>query len=164
MAGVKGRSGPRTKPKAIKELAGTLRPDRVNPDEPSPTALDKVPPCPRHIKGEARKQWRRTAKVLVATGVLTQGDLPALEMFCTLYARWKDAQGKLDEFGVMLRNKDGWFEPSPYLRVVEDCLKQMRGYMVEFGITPSSRSRVSVIRRKSAGDGFDELFFGTGKN
>ena len=164
MPGVKGKSGRKPKPRVVKELAGTLRPDRLNPDEPMPVALDKVPACPRHITGEARKQWRRTAKVLVATGVLTAGDLPALEMFCTLYARWRDAQAKLDASNVMLRNADGVFYQNPYLRIADDCLKQMRGYMVEFGITPSSRSRVSVVRKKPAADGIDEYFFGTGRN
>jgi P27 family predicted phage terminase small subunit len=99
--------------------------------------------------GEGKKAWVRVGRVLLDMGVLTGADLHALEAYCTVYARWKDAEAHLQQNGVMLSNAGKLF-PSPYLKIAEDNSKAMRAWMTEFGITPSSRSRVSVERKKSA--------------
>ena len=80
-------------------------------------------------------------------GVLTEADLHGLEAYCLVYARWQDAEKQLQTHGVML-TKDGRFFASPYLKIVEDSSKQMRAWMIEFGITPSSRSRVKVEKNE----------------
>lgn len=147
MAGVKGKSGRKAKPKALKELAGTFRADQHNPNEPTLPVLRKAPRCPSHLKGETRKTWQRVGRLLANMGVLTAADLDALEAYCVVFARWQNAEVNLVTYGVML-TKDGIFFPSPYLRIAEDCLKQMRAWMNEFGITPSSRSRVKVEKRE----------------
>ena len=156
MSGKQGKSGRKPKPTAIKELAGTLRPDRANPNEPTPEPFEKAPRCPTHITGEARKTWRKMARLLTGMGVLTGADLHALEAYCTIYARWSDAESQLRTYGVMMSRDDQLF-PSPYLRIAEDSLKQMRAWMNEFGITPSSRSRVKVEKKAPPSD-LDEWF------
>ena len=149
MSGVKGKSGPRYKPTQSKQLAGTLRPDRVNPNEPVGPVLDKMPPCPSHLKGEARKTWSKVGRALIDMGVLTWVDLHGLAAYCVVHARWKEVETQLQTYGVML-SKDGSLFPSPYLKIAEDCLKQMRAWMTEFGITPSSRSRVTAQKKEPA--------------
>jgi P27 family predicted phage terminase small subunit len=161
MPGVKGKSGPKHKPTILKELAGTMRDDRRNVNEPDLPALDRVPRCPAHLQGEARKAWRQVAKWLTDMRVLTEPDTHALEVYCDIYARWVHATEQLRTFGVML-SKDGNLFPSPYLRIVETCSQQMRQWMGEFGITPSSRSRVKA--EKPANDDNLEDWFGIHKN
>ena len=41
---------------------------------------------------------------------------------------------------------------SPYVKIAEDSLKQLRAWMNEFGITPSSRSRVKVEKKAPVAD------------
>jgi hypothetical protein len=43
---------------------------------------------------------------------------------------------------------------SPYLCIAEQSLETMRKFMVEFGLTPSSRSRIRIPDNTS---GFDEF-------
>lgn len=172
MPGVKGRSGGHNrKPTRLKELAGTLRPDRANPDEPTPEILVKAPPCPTHIVGDARKEWRKRSRILVEMGVLSRADLVALEVYCTIYARWLAAQARLDQYGMVIGHQpkldsdgnvvqEAWFEPSPFLRIVDESVKQMRVYLSEFGMTPSSRGRVKAVKPPVSGDGIDEYLFG----
>ena len=66
-------------------------------------------------------------------------------------ARWYEAEAKLKEYGVMLAHAGNLY-PSPYVRIARNSAKEMRAWMIEFGVTQSSRSRVSVakvqIRRK----------------
>lgn len=165
MAGYPGKQGPKHKPTAVKRLQGTYRPDRANPREPSIQALETLPRCPAHLIGEARRTWGTMGRQLINMGILSHADLPALEAYCTIYARWKDAQAKLDEFGVVMKGPDGWFKQSPYLAIVDNCLKHMRSFMGEFGITPSSRGRVSTIQDAvKEVDPFEELLSGDRRN
>ena len=157
MSGVKGKSGPRYKPTQAKRLAGTLRADRVNSNEPVGPVLGKMPRCPSHLNGEARKTWSRVGRALIDTGVLTGVDLQGLEAYCVVYARWQDVETQLKLYGVML-SQDGRLFPSPYLKIAEDCLKQMRAWMTEFGITPSSRSRVTAQKKEPSNPGGEDWF------
>jgi P27 family predicted phage terminase small subunit len=151
--------GAKAKPTRLKLLAGTYRADRANPDEPTPAVLEKLPSCPSHITGEARKAWRNMGRKLLAMGVLTDVDLPALEAYCTVYARWREAETKLTETGLVIY-KDGWIQQSPYMGIVNECLRQLRAYMAEFGITPSSRVRVKAVHKGPDQDSPDTYFFG----
>ena len=163
MAGVKGRSGGKAKPRAAKELAGTFRKDRHNLNEPTLPVYEKAPGPPTHLTGDARKAWHRVAEILTTMGVLTEADLQALEAYCVVVARWQDAEAQLKQYGVML-TKGGSLFPSPYLRIAEDCLKQMRAWMNEFGITPSSRSRVKVEKKEPVTPGGRDWFGDASRN
>ena len=44
---------------------------------------------------------------------------------------------------------------SPYLTVADQALESMRKFMVEFGLTPSARSRIRVPEGGDAADEFD---------
>ena len=101
--------------------------------------------------------------MLLDMGVLTAADLDALEAYVVVHTRWRDAETQLGIYGVML-TRDGQLFPSPYLRIAEDCLKQMRAWMNEFGITPSSRSRVKVEKREPAKLGDNEDWFNERRN
>jgi P27 family predicted phage terminase small subunit len=147
MAGNK-QSGRKPKPKVLKELAGTFRADQHNADSPEVAAYATPPRVPKHITDDRVKaEWRKTAKLLTFMGVLTEADLGALEVYCTVSARWRHAEEQLQRYGVMLVGDNQTFRTSPYLRIAEDALKNMRQWMNEFGITPASRTRVSANKR-----------------
>ena len=116
MSGVKGRSGGHNrKPTAIKALDGTLKPSRVNPNEPTSPALEKVPRCPGHLKGEARRAWRSVGQKLTDMGVLTEVDLHALEAYCVVFARWREAETHLEGDDALMTLGGGGdrFSPGP---------------------------------------------------
>ena len=46
---------------------------------------------------------------------------------------------------------------SPYLTVADQALETMRKLMVEFGLTPSSRSRIRVPDQGDAASEFEEF-------
>lgn len=134
-------------PVEAKKQRGTFRPGRENPNAPEPEVLAKTPPCPAHLQGEARKEWRKIARFLVGVQVLSVGDLDALAAYCSHFQIWLDAKAKVAQAGAVILNpKTQWFEISPYLKVADDASTQMRRFMVEFGMTPASRSRVSAAK------------------
>ena len=76
-------AGRKPKPTALKLIQGTYRSDRANLNEPKPKA--GIPPCPKFLRGDARKQYRKTAKKLLKIGLMTELDDMALSMLYQAY-------------------------------------------------------------------------------
>jgi P27 family predicted phage terminase small subunit len=105
----------------------------------------RLPVCPPHLQGEARKEWRRLGKKLVACGLLTEIDGTALALYCQAWARWTEAEANLLRYGTVIKAPSGYPMASPYLSIANTAMTQMTRLLVEFGMTPSSRSRVAVV-------------------
>lgn len=144
------------KPSKLKELAGNPGKRALNKAEPKPTV--KRPPCPKHLQGEARREWNRITKQLLAMGVLTEVDRAALAAYCQCWARWVEAEDAMREpgFRMITTTDNGYPVVSPWLNVANAAMKQMLRFLTEFGMTPSSRSRVTVEKEQEA-DPFEEF-------
>ena len=105
----------------------------------------RLPVCPPHLQGEARKEWRRIGRKLLACGLLTEIDGAALALYCQAWARWIEAEGNLVRYGTVIKAPSGYPIASPYLSIANTAMAQMTRLLVEFGMTPSSRSRVAVV-------------------
>jgi len=130
------------KPTAIKIAEGNPGKRRLNEREPQPDA--GLPECPDHLDAEARNEWGRIGRALSELGLLTKVDRAALAAYCQLWSRWVDAEIKVRENGMVVTTAQGNLIQNPYLGVCNTCLKLLRQYLVEFGLTPSSRCRLSV--------------------
>ncbi len=104
----------------------------------------RLPPCPPHLQGEARKEWQRTGRKLLACGLVTEIDTAALALFCQSWARWVEAEANLSRFGVVIKSPSGFPIQSPYLAIANKAMEQMTRLLTEFGMSPSSRARVTV--------------------
>ena len=127
-------------PTHLKVVRGTLRKDRANRNEPQ--GAPAIPTCPRHLGEEAKREWRRVSKELRAMGLLTKVDRAALALYCDAWGRWVDALEALRRYGVMVKSPSGFPMQSPYLAVANKAMEQMRLLLGEFGMSPSSRTRV----------------------
>ena len=132
--------GAKPKPTRLKVLAGTQRADRMNKNEPNPKV--EIPRCPSHLSDEAKREWRRVAKDLAVVGLLTRIDRAALAAYCQAWGRWVEAEEALRKHGVMVKSPNGYPMQSPYLAVANKAMEQMRALLAEFGMSPSSRTRV----------------------
>lgn len=120
-------AGRRRNSKSKNQLVGQTRPCRNKGLE---TVVEfpiasKVPTSPDWLNEEGKKLWKEVAPVLFAQKILTQADVYALTHLCNLH-------------GVTI---DG------YKRRVQPTaadLAQLRLYFAEFGMTPSSRSKVTA--------------------
>lgn len=133
--------GRKPKPTALKVLAGNPGKRRL-PTEPELSRA--IPRCPKHLDGEARREWRRVAGELYEAGLLTRVDRAALAAYCQAWARWVEAEGKVRELGAVVKTTNGGLMQNTWLGVANRALDEMRRFMVEFGMTPSSRARVKV--------------------
>ena len=149
------RDGPPPQPTALRILRGNPSKRPLPKNEAQPR--NGIPPCPRHIQGEARKEWRRTSRELAACGLLTSVDRAALAAYCQAWARWVQAEDVLRKAGVLVKTPNGMLVQSPILAVANRAMDQMRAFLVEFGMTPAARTRIQVQAPKEEGDPLDQL-------
>lgn len=108
----------------------------------------KIPPPPRHLSKHARDEWRRKAPDLVRLGLLRVLDGTAFEARCELYSTWRSCREVIAKHGMTYEG-NGIIRQRPEVRLAQDCLRQMRQFDSEFGLTPAARARV----RHVVGDG-----------
>lgn len=114
---------------------------------PSPPAsLDKV----------AAAEWRRLAKELHTLGLLTSVDRGAFAGYCQSWSNWLGALKEIETGGAVVKSPTGYPIQSPWISIANSALKQMRSFLVEFGMTPSSRSRIKT-GEKPVADPLDEF-------
>lgn len=150
--------GRKPKPTRLKLITGNPGCRPLPALEPQPRTV--LPNAPRHLGDLASAEWRRMAKVLHRLGVLTETDLAGLEAYCVAYGRWREAEAKVRELGQVVERKDGKTLRSPWLQAANEAMKLMARLMVEFGLTPSSRTKVSRIEDGGGADSLDEFLDG----
>lgn len=66
------------------------------------------------------------------------------------------AEEQVKKFGAIVKSPEKGFPmKSPYLCIADQAMEMMRKFMVEFGLTPSSRSRIRVPEEMQAKDEFE---------
>ena len=152
--------GRKPRPTNIKRLEG-VRTDRINENEPEP-GPGKVT-CPSFLSKKAKAEWRRIAPELTRLGLLTPVDRAAFAAYCQTYGRWVEVETLLLNKGVLVKGAKGQIITSPLLWISTSAMKQMLKFGVEFGLTPSSRSRL-VGTAPGERDPLDELLRTTRNN
>lgn len=142
-------AGRRPLPTALKLVTGNPGKRPLNSAEPKPDIV--LPDMPRHLVGEARKEWKRITPELLRLGLLSRIDRAALAMYCSEWARYVRAELRMQRVAELM-HEDGAGEyavtPQGYRmqsvdlqisnKAKETCLR----FLVEFGMSPAARSRV----------------------
>ena len=133
-------AGRKPKPTQLKVVQGTFRRDRANPSEPKPRK--QLPPCPDFLEGTARKEYFRIGRKLQRIGVLTEVDDLALIGLCQSWAEYVEATEQVRKTGMLVKSPSGYPIFNPYVVLANQALKRVKAFLTEFGMTPSSRSRI----------------------
>ena len=152
--------GTRPTPTALKLLKGNPGKRPLNRHEPAPAPRRSLVP-PRFLQGVARLEWRRLAPKLARLGLLSEIDDAALAQYCELWARWREAETALREHGMVITGNKGTPVLSPYVAIANRALSQMRALLVEFGMTPSARTRVKTDPGPQPSDPFAKFDHGS---
>jgi P27 family predicted phage terminase small subunit len=146
---------PRPIPTALKKLRGNPGKRPLPQNEPQPARGAQMP---RYLSPVAAEHWPLVAQQLDDAGVLTQMDTAALALYCEAFANWHLATVQVHKHGPVIKGKNGDPIQSPFLHVANKAWEQMLRILVEFGMTPSSRSRVQVVKSpKDEDHEFDEF-------
>jgi P27 family predicted phage terminase small subunit len=136
---------------ALKIAEGNPGHRPLNEDEPQPAPA--APACPDHLTGPAREEWEQRAPELARLGMLTALDTGALEMCCAAYGEWRKALAELAKSALVLKTSGGNLIQHPYLAIANRARADYLRFAVQFGFTPSGRTRIKV--QKDTGE--DEL-------
>ena len=148
--------GRKPKPSNIKLMEGNPGRRPLNDREPVPAG--GIPDYPDWLDDRAKAEWFRITRVLLDMRLLTSADSTALAAYCTTYSRWVNAELHVQKFGTVVKTpKTDFPMKSPYLTIADQAMEAMRKFMVEFGLTPSSRSRIRVPDNADALDEFDRF-------
>ena len=149
-------------PTAIKVLEGDRGHGRrpYNPNEPVPPQLDIQ--CPDWLMDEAKAEWARLAPSMIAMGTLTEHDIDAFAGYCQAYARWREAEEWMDQYGTIFKTPSGYMQQVPQVSIAHQNLKIMQSFATEFGLTPASRSRIYAHtgEKKDTSDPMENILSG----
>lgn len=124
------------KPRALKVVAGTIKPSRDEKQEVELPALVDVPEPPDWLpNAHAVKEWKRLAPILVANKLLTEVGMSPLGNLCALH-------------GKMVQLWAAGEAP------VASMVAQYRNLINDFGMTPVSQGKVKAVGEEPAGNKF----------
>ena len=139
-------TGRKRKPTKLRILQGNPGKRPISEAEIRPES--KIPDTPTELEGVALDEWHRITVLLDAVGLLADLDRTALLAYCIEYARYLDAVEKIKATSSIVKAPSGYPMVNPYLSIANQALKQVRGLLSEFGMTPSSRSGLQVSPQK----------------
>jgi P27 family predicted phage terminase small subunit len=148
-----GIRGPAGKPLKLKILSG-------NPGKRSSggvkTFARGTPNCPTWLGKEAKAEWRRIMPELEAAGVTSKVDRAALAAYCQAWAEFHEATVILEQEGRIIEQVHATSKGEvigtrkvihPAVRMQRDASGRVKNYLVEFGLSPASRSRIASMAR-----------------
>lgn len=150
-------TGRKPKPTALRLLDGD-RKDRINEHEPIPRGLPPV--CPEDASADVRSIWDYTVRELDHMGLAFACDRDALRAYCEAVATHRKASAILARSAVLVKGQKGNMVRNPAVGLQRDAANTLRLFAVEFGLTPSARSRIEHRADDDAAD--DNPFSGTG--
>lgn len=119
-----------------------------------------MPRPPEHLSDDEKTKWKSLVKHLYPLGLVTTIDQDSLAMYCVIYMRWIKAEKIVREKGEIIKTAAGNVIQNPYLSIANRALEQLNKLAAEFGMTPSSRSRVVADTPDSTKE-LEQMLFGT---
>ncbi|MCP4304731.1 MAG: phage terminase small subunit P27 family [bacterium] len=140
------KPGPKPLPSNVHLLRGN--PSKKTADRLMDSVAPEVelPVAPEHLLPAAVLEWERIGAELVALGLVSLIDRAALALYCQAWARWVEAETKLRELGeegLTDVTPNGFRQMGVWLQISNRAADQVHKYLCEFGMSPSSRSRVT---------------------
>lgn len=157
--------GRKPKPTQLKRLEGNPGKRILNSAEPRPPVPDAAPRAPLNLSVDARREWRRISRVLWQIGLYTEIDRTMLEMYCQAYGEWIVARRKINATGgrVLRAPLGGGLYTNPWVHEANGAWERLRKAISEFGMTPSTRSRVRIAASEKEPTLEEQLFAMVGR-
>lgn len=149
--------GRKPTPTVLKLLRGNPGKRAINKAEPKPGPLEAD--CPEELTdGVAQQEWARTIQPAIATGQITAADRVFAIAHCELWATWRSQLADASRHPhVVAVGQNKHPMPNPARVMSNKTLQLLAKVDAELGLTPVSRSRVSVGPGGHADDEENEL-------
>jgi len=118
---------------------------RDRADEPQPKDYKGGPPA--WLSAKAVEIWNELYPELSACGMITVADVKLFAAYCEKWAEWHGYKEKIKKTSELIKSPKGYVQQNPYVSMANRVFDQMIKLGSEFGMTPSSRSRVSAANK-----------------
>lgn len=151
-----GKRGPAPEPSILKYIRGNPSKGALPTDEPTPEMTQEGLPPPQCLPKRAMAKWTEASGVLRRMRVLTEADVETLTRYCMLWERFMINFEKAQKLGEEITHyevdpnfTDGrlrikWTQVAPWATQYRSLARELLRLEQEFGLTPSSRSQVSI--------------------
>jgi len=151
-----GKRGPAPEPSILKYIRGNPSKSKLSAAEPTPDLLPQEFPPPADLAGVALNVWKDTVRTLSRMRVLTEADLPTLKRYCiesslylACYEKVKVGGEEYTHWELDPNRTDGklrikYTQVAPWATQMHRHHAAMLRIEQEFGMTPSSRSQVTI--------------------
>jgi len=147
------------KPAKLRLLQGNAG-HRMVPTEP--VAPPEIPKPPGYLSAAARREWRHTAPLLKANGLIAMQDRELFARWCTLVAKISAYEKQLELETPTVTAQSGYSMPNPLIGIINAASKQLVGLGDRFGLNPKARAGQHVELKPEL-DEFD-LYLARGKD
>lgn len=151
-------AGRRPTPTATKLVAGNPGKRALNKNEPKPK--EGYPDVPPHFNTQAKNLYLWLCNMLNDMGLLTVVDGIAIERLTKCYIEILECDKLIDEHGQVQQvvNTQGELvlKSNPAVTQRADADRRLRAWMIEYGLTQASRSKVKANGKEGENetDGF----------
>lgn len=157
-------SGRKPTPTALKLVKGNPGKRAINKKEAKIDLAEPTPPS--FLSDDAKVEWGRVVSILYAAGLMTELDRAALAAYAQAYGRWAQAERALarmaakDELNsaLMIKTSNGNAVQNPLVGIANKAKADMVRYALEFGMSPSARSKVDAKPADEKKDRLKEFF------
>lgn len=159
-------SGRKPSPTALKLVKGNPGKRALNKKEANLDLAEPTPP--EFLNTDAKVEWGRVVGTLYRAGLMTELDRAVLAAYCQAYGRWAQAERALsrmadkDEYNraLMVKTHNGTAIQNPLVGTANKAKADMVRYALEFGMTPSARSKVNATPHEQSAEDITKEFFG----
>lgn len=163
-----GVRGPKPQPTALR-VAGGLDVSEKSAARTEAAKAEPLPSAPAWLLPEAKVEWRRLGPKLHGLGLLSMIDRGSFAALCQAYGVWSVAEKELAAIreqliaeaakegktssgaGMVATTATGNLVHHPLVSIAAKARGEYVKISVEFGLTPSSRSRIDTDAAKNRG-------------
>lgn len=132
----------RPNPSALNKLRGNPGHRPINEHEP---VFEGGTSPPKWLDSFAKTEWKRLGPKLSVNGMLTPADRAAFTAYVVAFSLARQAHDALDQVdGLSTTTDTGVLKTRPEVDVLLRSLDTCRKFLIEFGLTPASRSKLEI--------------------
>lgn len=136
--------GSRPLPTVLKQLKGTHQSCRDADHSPPANRPTYLPSPPDWLNFRAAEIFRQLAGHLTAMKILNVEDVQMLALLASRLHEVEEHTFTIESFGFTYLNSKGMWKARPEVAMRNEAMRHAQSLLIEFGLSPAARSRVSA--------------------
>lgn len=138
-------AGRKPKPAAIKRIEGNPGKREIKEGY---AGTGCMPECPDWLNDDAKAEWERLACIFIGKGIIDELDMAAFAGYCQSYSEFKINSEYIKKYGATVETPSGYIQQLPQVSIARQNKLDMLKFAAELGLTPSARTRISLVEDK----------------